>query len=325
MINDMKDSNVEVSIIIVNYNADEMLRDCLFTLAKYTKQVSYEIIVVDNCSTQGSVDDVISEFNGIKLIKADRNLGFGAANNFGIKIAQGEYLLFLNNDTVFIENAISKVLNFSKSLTEKTFIGCKLLNKDLSYQPSVVSFDNLLNVLGENLFLYRLFPNSSKLNKYYLDTKLPMKPVEVDVIKGAFMFCSAHSIATLNGFDARFFFYAEETDLCYRFKKEGGKVIYFPETKIIHLGGSTSFRNLWFKFKNQSIAKIQFYQKHFKGVRFFLFIALQYLGLFIRIPIYFIIGIIKFDKFNISKSLNYLKCLFVYPKNKFKFPQSIDL
>lgn len=314
----MVKKNSQVSIIIVNYNADKILKDCLLSITKHVENVSYEIIVVDNGSTQGSVDDVISEFIGIKLIKCDKNLGFAAANNIGIKEAKGEYLLFLNNDTIFIEDAISAVVNYYKKVSGNIFIGCKLLNQDLTHQSSVVSFDNLLNVFGENFFLYKLFRNSSKLNKYFLDTKSPLKPVEVDVIKGAFMFCPSHAIARLNGFDDRFFFYAEETDLCFRFKKEGGKVIFFPKTQIIHLSGSTTFRNLWFKFKHQSIAKIQFYQKHFPGVKFLLFLALQYLGLLIRIPIYFIIGIIKLDKFNLYKSFCYFRCLFVYPKNKFK-------
>ena len=323
MIRDPEKNSIEVSVIIVNYNADKLLRECLSSLIKYTNNISYEIIVVDNCSTQGSVDRVISEFDNVILIKADQNLGYAEANNQGAQVARGEYLLILNNDVVFIENSIEEILNFAKGRDDNVFIGCKLLNEDKTFQESVVDFPTLQNTLMESFFLYKMFPRSKFFNKYsqnYMDAK---NPIEVDFVKGAFIFCETIDYKALNGFDERFYFYGEETDLCYRFKNEkNGKVLYYPNTAIIHIGGATTQKDLWFKYKNQTFAKIQFFQKHYHGIRFVTALILHLLGVLLRAPLYFCGGLITFNKNLLIKSYYFTKQLFTYPKNKFKIVES---
>ena len=140
---------------------------------------------------------------------------------------------------------------------------------------------------------------------------------EVDVITGAFLFGKRKEIAGLGGFDERFFFFNEETDLCFRFKKNGGKVYYFPQTSIIHLKGGTAQKNSWFTQKNQSIATIKFLQKHFVGLNFTLAIFIHYIGIVIRIPVFLLFGSFTFNKDLILRSFYYLKLLFVYPQNVF--------
>ncbi len=309
---------IDVSVVIVNYNGYQLLEDCISTLQKYTTGVNYEVIVVDNGSSFEDVKSVISKFSGIKVIEQKENKGFSFANNVGIKAAVGKNFLLLNNDIVFIEDSISKVFEFSKSIGDTAIIGCKLLNKDLSHQISVVDFDTVSNLFGENFFLYLLFPKSKIFSKFHLNDYSADAPLEVDAVKGAFFLIPRKVYEKVGLLDERFFFYYEETEYCYRYKKLGGKVIYYPNSKIVHLGGSSTESNFWFKFKNQHTAKVQYFQKHFSGLKFITALIIHYLGLLLRVPLYFILGTAKMNRKLITKSWCYFKTLFLYPSNLFK-------
>jgi GT2 family glycosyltransferase len=311
-------SQIDVSIIIVNYNKFSLLSNCLNSIYKHSKEISFEVIVVDNNSTEGDVEKIISNYPNLSLIKNETNRGFAAANNQGLKIAQGKFILFLNNDTVFIENTIKKLIDFLEEKDEMTLVGCKLLNEDLSHQVSIVDFDDLWNLIGENFFMYLLFPKNKMLNRYHHNYKIVNEPIEVDVVKGAFIFGYTKALKEIGGFDEKFFFYSEENDLCFRFKQRGGKVFYFPGTSIIHLGGASTDAIPWFMFMNLSRAKIQFFQKHFKGLKFILALIIHFTGIFIRVPLYFILGIVSLNKNLIKKSFYFFRLLFVYPSNSFK-------
>lgn len=310
--------NIDVSIIIVSYNCLDILENCLLSLFKHTEAVSFEVILVDNNTTIGSIESVTEKFKDIILVKNNENRGFAAANNQGFALARGKYILCLNNDTVFIENTIKKVYDFSESLSEPAFVGCKLLNSDGSLQASIDCFPTIWNVFTENFFLYKLFSNSALFNKYHINFQYAAVPQEVEVVKGAFIFAPKSVIDKYHGFDENFFFYAEETDLCLRFKKDGGKVIFNPETSIIHLGGATTDKYPWFKYENQHIAITRFYQKHFEGIGFASVILIRYIGLLIRIPVYVFAGIVTFRKYLFIKAFYYLKQFCIYPKNVFK-------
>jgi GT2 family glycosyltransferase len=290
----------------------------LNSLVNYTNVISYEIIVVDNNSDEGNVQTITAKYKDVILIENEKNVGFARANNIGIEQARGKYFLMLNNDTIFYDNTLKKIFDFSELQGVELFVGCKLLNSNGTHQISVVDFDNILNSFGENFFLYKLFPRSKIFNRYNINYKKLNNPVEVDVIKGAFMFCSSSAIKKLKGFDPRFFFYGEETDICYRFKTQGGKIFYYPNTSIFHVGGATVDSYPWFKFRNQNISKIKKYQKHYNSIGFFLLITFHYSGLLLRIPFYFIEGIVRMNKKFIIQSYYYLKLLFIYPKNEFK-------
>lgn len=310
-------NNIDVSIIIVNYNSLNLLNQCIDSLIKFTADVSYEIIVVDNHSTEGLIDDVSSKYDEIKLIKNNENKGFGAANNQGLAIARGTYILVLNNDTIFLENTIKKVFDFAELKNESLIVGCKLLNSDNSLQHSVYDFPSLWNVFTSNFFLYALFPKNKFFNKYHLMNDGINETTEVDVVTGAFLFGTKEKLKGIGGFDERFFFYNEETDLCYRFKLNGGKVYYYPGTEIIHLKGGTANKISWFAYKNQSLSTIKFFQKHFSGINFISVLVMHYIGILIRIPIFLIIGLVTFNQNLLIRSFYYLKLLFIYPRNLF--------
>jgi len=310
-------NKVDISIIIISYNNFHLLEDCIKSIYQFTSGVSYEVIVVDNNSNEGDVTEITSKFSDVKLIQNSGNKGFAAANNQGFEIAKGEYYLVLNNDTILFENAIKQVFDFVSSTNEHIFVGCRLLNSDNSYQESVMEFPSVWNVFTDSFFLSKIFKKSKFFNKNALSFSLLKEVVEVDVIKGAFMFCKAGDIKELNGFDEKFYFYSEELDLCKRFKKRGGKVIYFPETSIVHVGGATVKRDQLFFYKNQAISRIQYFQKHLSGINFILSVTFYYLGIIIRIPIYLIMGVVTFNRNYFSKSMHYFKQLFYYPKNVF--------
>jgi len=308
---------IDVSVVIVNYNSFDLLRNCLSTVIKHTRNVNYEIIAVDNNSTEGEVDTITNEFENIILIKNSTNEGFGAANNKGLTIAKGKYVLFLNNDTIFFENSIKKVFDFAETLNENSIIGCILLNEDKSLQYSVYDFPSLLNVFTSNFFLYSLFPKSKLFNKYHLMNRKINETTEVDVVTGAFLFGTKEKLKEIGGFDERFFFYNEETDLCYRFKQNGGKIFYYPKTAITHLKGGTAKKSGWFAYKNQSLSTIKFFQKHFSRFNLIVALILHYIGIFIRIPIFLLIGFLILNRDLLIRSYYYLKLLVLYPKNHF--------
>lgn len=309
---------MDVSIVIVNYNSTDYLLKCLESIFRLTKEISFEVIIIDNASNEFDKKFLLSKYQGIRVIKNEQNIGFAKANNQGFNLANGKYTLFLNNDTILIENTIKNVFDFAEKYNNDVFVGCQLLNADYSKQESVVEFPNVWNGFTENFFLYKVFPKSKIFNKYYQNEKDYSYPIEVDVVKGAFMFCSSYAIKKLNGFDERFFFYSEETDLCYRFKENGGKVFFLPKEKIIHYGGVSTDNNLWFKFKNQTIGKIQFYQKHFSGFEFFTILTIHFCGLFLRGILFSFIGLLTFNKNVLLKGYYFFRQIIVYPKNLFK-------
>jgi GT2 family glycosyltransferase len=310
-------SEIDVSVVIVNYNCFHLLDECLKSLFEKTSEVKLQVIVVDNASTDGNVNEITNKYKSVETIVNDKNLGFAAANNLGLQRALGKYTLFLNNDIVFIENSIKSAYEYAEISNEKIFVGIQLLNSDLSKQESVVEFPSIWNTITENFFLYKFFPGSKWFNKYYQNNLIRKEPFEVDVIRGAFMFCPTLELKNMSGFDDRFYFYSEETDLCYRFKKTGGKIYFLPNVNIIHIGGATTDKNLWFKFKNQTTGKIQYYQKHFLGMNFFLVLIIHWTGLFVRSLTYFLGGLLTLNKSLLLKGYYFLKQIFVYPLNKF--------
>lgn len=311
-------NKIDVSVIIVNYKSEKLLKECLDSLIKVSENFKYELLIIDNYSKDESIDNLIHKYKGIILIKNDKNIGFGAANNQGLKIAKGKYVLFLNNDTIFLENTIKKVFDFAESIEKPIIIGCKLLNSDKSLQNSVYDFPTLWHVFTSNFFLYVIFPKSKLFSKYHLMNRKIDEITEVDVVTGAFLFGAIDKIKEIGGFDERFFFYNEETDLCYRFKENGGKIYYYPGTAIIHLKGGTAKKNGWFAYKNQSISTIKFFQKHFAGLKYFSAVLFHYFGVFIRIPAFLLFGLITLNKEVIIRSFYYLKLLFIFPQNLFK-------
>lgn len=234
-----------VSIVIVNWNTCDMTRDCLDSVYKQTKKIPFEVIVVDNGSSDNSVEMIKKQFPQAKLIVNENNLGFAAANNQGFEIAQGKYVLMLNSDTIILDNAIEKVAEYAKQNQEIQVIGCKLRFLDMSFQNSCFRFPGIISVLLSATYLAQLFPNSVFFNMERYGNREWDTEKDVDCVMGSFLFIRREVLCKVGYLDTDYFMFAEESDLCYKIKKAGGIIRYYPNAEIIHIwAGSQKETNL---------------------------------------------------------------------------------
>lgn len=232
----------DVSICIVNWNAVDLLRDCLSSIFEQVWQVALEVIVVDNASTDSSVAMVCEEFPQVKLIVNGDNVGFARANNQAFNLASGRYLLLLNNDTIVLPGALDAMVGFMNCHPEAGMVGCKLLNPDGSLQPSCWRFSNLGTRFFRTLYLDKLFPRSHWAGIHYMSDWNYNTVREVDVIQGSCMLVRREVLVQVGPLDGAFFMFAEEMDWCYRAKQQGWKIYFTPEAEVIHYGGQSSSR-----------------------------------------------------------------------------------
>ncbi len=230
----------DVSIVIVNWNTREILRDCLQSIDTDAGATDLEIIVVDNASADDSVAMMKQEFPHVHLIENDENRGFAAANNQGMAVARARYVLLLNSDTIVLDSAVEKTVAFADVHPEAAVVGCRILNSDRTWQPSCSMFPSVPNMLLSVTYLYKLLPWSRLFGREHMTWWDGCDSQEVDVVSGCFMLVRREAIEQVGTMDDGYFMYAEETDWCYRFKKAGWKVVFTPRAEIVHLGGKSS-------------------------------------------------------------------------------------
>ena len=236
----VSDDQPDVSIVIVNWNTREMLRDCLRSVYESTTTVLFETIVVDNASCDQSVEMIESEFHAVRLIKNNQNRGFGAANNQGMEIARGRYVLLLNSDTLAHKHSIDHSVQFADEHLGAGVVGCRVLNRDGSLQESCFMFPSLLNWALHASYLYKLFPRSRFFGREQMSWWDRVDERQVDVVTGCFMLVRREAIREVGVFDERFFMYAEETDWCLRFAQAGWQRWFTPGGEITHFGGGSA-------------------------------------------------------------------------------------
>jgi GT2 family glycosyltransferase len=248
----------------VNFNAEKLLKKCLGSVYTETKQIPFDVWVVDNNSTDASVPMMRQNFPQVNLIENKENVGFAKANNQAITKCTGDYILLLNPDTRILQNAIEKMVDFMDANPTVGICGCKVLNEDGTLQlacrrsiptPGVAFF----RLTG----LSKLFPKSKIMAKYnltYLDLD---KPQGVDAVSGAFLMIRKKVVDGIGLLDERFFMYGEELDWCLRAKKAGWAVMYYPDAEIVHYKGECSksnSRKAAFEFYRSMYL---FHKKHF--------------------------------------------------------------
>jgi len=250
----------KISIILVNYNGQIFLNDCLDSIFKQLHNTNYEVIIVDNFSTDNSVRIIQNNYSSFQLICSDINLGFGKANNLAVNYSQGEYLLFLNTDTILTENSPKILSEYLNQHHDVAITGSRITFRDSSYQ---LSCGSLPNIVVE--FLDKI--------KYTLDNKLHSlfsnlydhqysKVQEVGWVTGACLMMRRDVFEQIDGFDENFFMYFEDKDICKRVKEIGYKVIYYPKTTIIHLLGGSSHGIKKSVSKYYRDSQLYYYQKH---------------------------------------------------------------
>jgi GT2 family glycosyltransferase len=255
------DPEIELSIILISFNTSQITANCIKSIytSKEIDSVNFEVIVLDNDSKDDSIAVITSlqkEYSSLKLIESKENTGFSKGNNLSAKQAKGTYLLFLNSDTVVLDDAISSMLTFyKKHETQVQFVGAKLFNKDMTPQPSCGPFYSLPIVFGA-LFL--------KGDYWGLTRYSPDEIKQVDWVSGACIMTSKHIFEEVKGFDEGIFMYMEEIDLLYRARQKNYITYFYNKAKFIHLGSASS------EGKTYPILQVYngflyFYNKHHKG------------------------------------------------------------
>jgi len=274
---------MDLSIIIVSYNTKNLLSQSLFSIYRNALGVNFEIIVIDNGSRDDSIQMLKENFPKVILVDNEQNLGFAKANNEGLLIAQGEFVLFLNPDTLILPGALKKTLEFLKKTPEAGIVGCKILNPDGSLQYSGRGFPGFWNYFFESFFLYKLFPKNRWMGKFY-GTNFSYNQVrEVDVVLGAFMMTKKEILDEVGCFDEKFFIYSEETDLCYRMKKHNRKVYFFPDAQIVHYGRASASQYPVKMFQQDHRSRFLFMRKHYSARNTLFSTWIIFIGVFLRI------------------------------------------
>ncbi len=231
---------MDVSVIIVNYNTLELTKNTINSVIEKTSELNYEIILVDNASVDGSVEFFEREYKDkIIFIKNNENLGFGRANNKGIEIAKGKYVFLLNSDTLLINNAIKILFDFMEKNEDCGVCGGNLF--DVNLKP-IHSFLKKLPCLSSEInfqlnFFSKIF---RKIINKRGDFNYSKNEKEVGYVTGADMMIRKKILLETGLFDKDFFMYSEESELTYRIKQKGYKVISIPQAKIVHLEGKSS-------------------------------------------------------------------------------------
>jgi len=225
---------LDLSIVIVNWNTRELLKNCLESVVRTVHDLTYEIIVVDNASTDGSVAMLGELFPQVRIIPNNENRGFGAANNQAFQTMEGRYALLLNTDTILMENAVRDLFSFMESHPEAGMCCGQLLNRDGSKQNSIAAFPTLLTLLTNMSLLEYLLPGKYPSKRYEHS-----QPIVVDSGVGACLMVRKAAMDVVGWFDERYFFFFEETDWAYRMRLADWKVFHVPTARIYHLQGQS--------------------------------------------------------------------------------------
>lgn len=261
---------LDLSVTIVSWNTQDLLEQCLKSIYQNVKHINFEVFVVDNDSRDKSVEMVQERFPQVRLLQNKTNLGFSRAANLGLGRSIARYLMILNSDTIVLPDSFEKIVSFMDAYPDVGAVGCKLLNPDGSLQRSYFSrFPTLWTIfsqyfyLSQHFYLRHLFPKNWTLGKDPLYEQDYPEPVEVEHLNGSCIAIRDETVKQVGFLDEDYFLIFEEADWCYRIRKAGWKIYYFPKASIIHYWGQSSNllvdRGLINTYKSQQI----FFRKHY--------------------------------------------------------------
>lgn len=284
---------IDLSIIIINHNTRQLLYECLLSLQHGNAGIHFEIIVVDNGSTDGSPEMVAEQFRRAILIRNHSNEGFAKPNNQGLKIAAGRYCMLLNSDTVVKPNAMETLIEFMDKHPEAGACGPRLVFGDGRLQPSCRSFPSLWRHFCDMSGLENLFPKSIFGN---LETRFTYDhDAEVDQPMGAALMMRREVLEQVGYLDERFKIYYNEVDWCRRTSKAGWKIFFVHNAEIIHYGGKTTeITNRSFEqFDEMNRNCLSYYEKHFGGIGLFLYKMMLVIGFSVRVVLWRVASLLR--------------------------------
>ncbi|MCX5875854.1 MAG: glycosyltransferase family 2 protein [Deltaproteobacteria bacterium] len=245
---------MDISIVIVNWNTKGLLLDCLASVYAMVRDMRFEVFLVDNASTDGSVEAVRAQYPQVSVIQNEQNLGFAAANNKALRLMQGKYALLLNTDAIVTEGAISRLFCYMESHGDVAMSCGQLLNADGTKQNSIANFPSLLTLIANETLLRILMPKRfpSKRRDY-------SAPIPVESCIGACLMVRKEAMDAVGLLDERYFFFMEETDWAFAMHRAGWKSCFVPDARIYHLQGQSAGHNVR--------ARIMFYRARYQYFR----------------------------------------------------------
>jgi GT2 family glycosyltransferase len=294
-----------VSVVIVNWNAKAYLQECLASLREDVYDGQLETIVVDNASSDGSVEMVREQFPEVTVICNDSNLGFAKANNIGIRQCKGEYIALVNSDVHVLKDCITNLVAYSEANPSVGLVGPKIIGRDGNLQYSCRGFPAIWNTLCRALALDSITIGGSLFSGYLLrhsdDAIAP-----VDILSGCFWLARRRALDDVGLLDEAFFIYGEDMDWCKRFWDAQWPVMFVPTAQAIHYGGGSSANAPVRFFIEMQRADLQYWAKHHSKPAVSLYSAISYLHHSVRIFGYSIVGL--FDRANKRASRHKLEC-----------------
>lgn len=250
---------VKLAIIILNYNTAKLTIDCIDSIYKFPPREGFQVLVVDNASTDNSVAEIKSKFRDVTIITSQENIGFSRGNNLGIKSVKAEYYLVLNSDTTVLARSLNNLLDFACSSNFQV-LSCRLVNPDGSFQPNGGDLPTPLPILWwllgiDDFLLTRTFHLNKEEFYHHNQT--------IGWVSGAAMLISKKVIDKIEGFDPAIFMYGEDVDLCWRAKEAGFSVGWTNKAEIVHLGGASLDNPRYQQWLGEFRGLIYLYQKHF--------------------------------------------------------------
>jgi GT2 family glycosyltransferase len=256
----------DLSVSVVSFRTPALLRQCLRALETERERVDMDVTVVDNASGDGSAEMVAAQFGWVRLIRNERNVGFGAAHNQVLRSAAGRYLLVLNSDAVPRPGALRTLVAFMTAHAPVAVAGPRLRYPDGSDQPSRRRFPTLATLFVESTQIQRFWPDTALLRRYYVADRSAEASQDVDWLVGACLCVRASAAREVGWFDERFFMYSEELDWCRRFRAAGWRVAYVPAAEVTHLEGGSTRLDLEARDRQFQASKLKYVEKwHGRG------------------------------------------------------------
>ena len=297
----MNTKTVDLTVSILTKDNLRQLKECLDSIYGSSNPLSLEIYVVDNSTSSGTRDMIYNMYKDIKLITLEKEASFANAHNRVLKIAKGENIAVLNDDTVILGGAFKKMIDYLKKNPGIGVIGPKMKAKEGPYQQSAFKFPSISDLFAD-YFFNKIKPDN-RLRAIYQNINLATKPKEVDWLLGACLVMPCKAIEAAGFFDEDFsYFYMEDADLCKRIKDAGYKIRYYPKAEIIHHGAQTVQRRKLFMEKALYRNRLKFFKKH-RGYAYYLFsCAILYIATLCNII--FDIGKFLFFRIKMKELLN---------------------
>lgn len=274
---------VDISVIIVSWNARNFLLKCLESLYREQTVHIIELIVVDNASSDGSAEAVKENYPEVVLIRNDSNLGFAKANNIGLQKSTGRYVYLINSDVEVLEGCFDRLYDFMEDHPDVGIAGPRILYPDRTLQVTCRKFPTLWNTFCTTTGLNKIFPSHDFLSSDQM-FYFPHDDIRsVDVLAGCFLVVRRDAMDKVGLFDERFFIYAEDIDWCKRFRNAGWEIVFNPEAEAIHYGGGSS-SNAPLRFSlEQERATLQYWKKHHGSVAILILLIILFFKHFTRL------------------------------------------